>query len=171
MIFRYALFEFQFLNRTIMKRLMSVLFIAVLFASCSSDDDNTSEVGIVGSWTLVELNASIPLDLNGDGTADRNIMNEIPCFEGNASFTAGGNYLLTLSNVAEEEVNGEMVFVCNGSSVNSGTYTLNGDQFTTNPDDPESETSTTTIFLNGNTLKTSMAAGNFGTVEFVLHRD
>lgn len=50
-----------------MKRLMSVLFIAVLFAACSSDDDYNSEPSIVGSWTLVELNAAIPLDLDGDG--------------------------------------------------------------------------------------------------------
>lgn len=150
---------------------MSVLFIAVLFAACSSDDDYNSEPSIVGSWTLVELNAAIPLDLDGDGKADRNIMTEIPCFEGNGSFTADGHYLLTLSNVVEEELNGKMVIGCDGSSVNTGTYTLNGDQLTTNPDDPNSDTSTTTIYLDNNTLKTSRDGGNFGTVEFVLRRD
>ena len=154
-----------------MKRIMSVLFIAVLFAACSSDDDNNSKPSIVGSWTLVELNATIPMDFNNDGTADRNIMNEIPCYEGHASFTANGNYLLTLSNVNAEIVDGRWNIDCDGSSVNSGTYVLNGDQLTTNPDNPEEETSTTTIELSNNTAKYSMAAGNLGTVEYVLHRD
>ncbi len=154
-----------------MKRLMIVFFTAVLLASCSSDDDRNSQKGIVGSWTLVELNATIPIDFNNDGTADRNIMNEIPCYEGHGSFTADGNYLLTLSAVEVEEVNGLMVVSCNGSIVNSGKYTLDGDQLTTIPDNPEEDTTTTTIYLNNDTLKTTMAAGTLGMVEFVLHRD
>lgn len=154
-----------------MKRFMSVLIIAIVLTACSSNDDSKSEASIVGSWKLVELNAALPIDLNNDGTAERNIMDEIPCFEGNASFTASGNYFLTLSNVEPEEVNGEFVFGCNGSTVNSGTYSLDGDQFTTNPDDPETEGSTTTIELTNESLKTSMIIGDFGTVEFVFLRN
>ena len=154
-----------------MKRLMSVLFIAVLFAACSSDDDNKSEPGIVGSWTLVELNATIPIDFNNDGTADRNIINEIPCYEGHASFTANGNYLLTLSNVNAEIAEGIWNVDCNGNIVNSGAYILNGDQLTINPDNPEEETSTTTIDLRENTVSFSMDSGGLGDLEFLLHRD
>ena len=154
-----------------MKRLMSVLFIAVLFAACSSDDDNSSEPSIVGSWTLIELNAENPMDFNNDGTADRNILNEIPCYEGHASFTADGNYLLTLSNVNAEEVEGVWNIDCDGNSVNSGTYVLNGDQLTTNPDNPEEETSTTTIDLSNNIIKYSINGGGLGQVEFVARRD
>lgn len=150
---------------------MSVLFIAVLFAACSSDDDNNSKVGIVGSWTLVELNATIPMDFNNDGTVDRNIMNEIPCYVGHASFSAKGNYLLTLSNVNAEIGGGIWNIDCDVTSVNSGTYVLDGNQLTTNPDNPDEETSTTTIILSNNTVKYSMVAGDLGTVEFVLHRD
>ena len=150
---------------------MSVLFIAVLFAACSSDDDNNSKPSIVGSWTLVELNATIPMDFNNDGTANRNIMNEISCYEGHASFTADGNYLLTLSNVNTEIVEGLWNIECDGSIVSSGKYVLNGDQLTTTPDNPEEEPSTTTIDLSSNTAKYSMDAGNLGRVEFVLNRD
>lgn len=158
-------------KRNIMKRLMSVLFIAVLFAACSSDDDNNSEVGIVGNWTLVELNAENPVDFNNDGTADRNIMNEIPCYEGDASFTADGNYRLSLSNVSAEEVNGIWVIDCVGHSVNSGTYVLNGNQLTTTPNNPDEESDTTTIDLRGNTASFSMDSGGLGILEFVLRRD
>ncbi len=155
-----------------MKRLMSVLFIAILFASCSSDDDNNpQEASLVGAWTLVELNAENPKDFNNDGTADRNIMNEITCIKGNASFTADGNFLMTLSKVEEEEINGIVIYNCNGNLVNSGTYTLNGDQLTVTINGPEPETSTTTINLSGNTISVSMAAGDLGTVEFVLKRN
>lgn len=155
-----------------MKRLMSVLFIAAVFASCSSDDDNTPpEDSIVGAWTLVELNAENPIDFNNDGTADANIMKEIPCFEGNVAFTADGNFLMTLSQVVGEEVNGQMVFSCNGSIISAGTYVLQGDQLTTTTAGPDPETSTTTIFLNGDNLKTTMSAGDLGNVEFVLKRN
>lgn len=154
-----------------MKRIMSILFIAILFASCSSDDDNNSQPSIVGSWTLVELNAENPMDFNNDGTAERNIMNEIPCYEGHASFTADGNYLLTLSNLNVEEANGVFTITCDGNSVNSGTYLLNGNQLTTNPDNPEEETSTTTISITNNTVRYFLSAGNLGEVEFVTRRD
>jgi len=155
-----------------MKRLMSVLFIAVLFASCSSDDDNyIPEKSLVGAWTLVELNAENPKDFNNDGTADANIINEIPCIKGNASFTADGNYLITLSKVEGEVINEIEVFNCNGDIVNSGTYVLNGDQLTTTTNEPEPETSVTTIDLNGNTISVSIPAGDLGTVEFVMKKN
>ncbi len=115
---------------------MSVLFVAILIASCSSDDDNSSNAAIVGSWTLVELNAENPRDYNNDGTVDRNVMNEIPCYEGHSSFTADGNYLLSLSKVEEEEINGVIVFSCNGNLIDSGTYELNGNQLTTTTNSP-----------------------------------
>ena len=150
---------------------MSLLFIAVLFAACSSDDDNSSEAGIVGSWTLIELNAENPIDFNNDGTADRNILNEVPCYEGHASFTADGNYLMTLSNVTGEEVDGVLIVDCDGNSVNSGTYVLNGNQLTMNPDDPEEETSITTIVLSNNIIRYSINGGDLGQVEFVARRD
>lgn len=154
-----------------MKRLMSVLFIAVLFASCSSDDDKNSDPSIVGNWTLVELNAENPIDFNNDGIADRNIMNEIPCYEGHASFSADGNYLITLSNITGEEVNGVLVIECDGNSVDAGTYVLNGDQLTTNPNNPEEESSTTTIVMTNNTVRYFLSAGDLGQVEFVARRN
>ncbi|MGB3345257.1 MAG: hypothetical protein WBA61_15215 [Aequorivita sp.] len=154
-----------------MKRLLSILFIAVLFASCSSDDDNDSAPTIVGSWTLVELNAAIPVDLNNDGTADTNILKELPCFKGNGAFTADGKFLLTISSVKAEEVNGVLVYTCDGSIASSGTYVLNGNQLTTTTDGPEPETTTTTIDLTNEYLKTTMDAGNLGQLKMVFKRD
>lgn len=157
-----------------MKRLMSVLFIAILFVSCSSDDDNNdpAETSIVGAWTLTEANVEVPMDLNGDGTADRNFMNEVPCFEGTVSFTGTGTFAQTFSTLELEVVNGETVYGCNGTTATAGTYTLNGNQLTTTTNDSNNpETTTTTISLNGNTLKATIEFGNFGDVELVYNRN
>lgn len=155
-----------------MKRLMSILFIAVMFAACSSDDDgNTPETTIVGAWTLTEANVEIPMDLNGDGTADRNFMNEIPCFEGTIAFAANGTFSQTFSMIEEVVVNGQTTYTCNGTATTTGTYVLSGNQLTTTTDEPEPTTTTTTINLSANTLKATIEFGNFGDVELVYSRN
>ncbi len=155
-----------------MKQLMSILFIAILFASCSSDDDNdTSETTIVGAWTLTEANVEIPMDLNGDGTADRNFMNEVPCFVGTIAFTGNGTYSQTFSILEEVIVNGQTTYTCNGTTATTGTYTLIGNQLTTITNEPDPTTTTTMVDLNGNTLKATIEFGNFGDVELVYSRN
>ncbi|AFL80467.1 hypothetical protein Aeqsu_0966 [Aequorivita sublithincola DSM 14238] len=155
-----------------MKKLMSILFIAVFFASCSSDDDNDAvESSIVGAWTLKEANVENPMDINGDGTADPNFMNEVPCFVGTLSFTGDGIYAQTFSNLIVEEVNGEISVECDGTVASTGTYSLNGDQLTVTTTGPDPTTETRTIDLNGNTLKGSIQLGDFGNVELVYNRN
>lgn len=154
-----------------MKRLMSVLFIAILFASCSSDDDSSSENSIVGAWTLTEANLEVPQDFNNDGTADRNFKNEVPCFEGTVAFTADGTFTQSFSNVEPVELNGETIYVCNGSTNTSGTYMLDGNQLTTTTTGTTPDITTTTINLSGNTLKATFPVGAFGNVELVYNRN
>lgn len=155
-----------------MKRLMSVLFIAILFASCSSNDDNgSSETTIVGAWTLTEANLAVPIDFNNDGTANRNFLNEVPCFEGTIAFTGNATFAQTFSTVEEVEVNGQTTFQCTGTNATTGTYNLDGDQLTTITNEPDPTTTTTTVDLNGNTLKANFELGNLGNVEFVYKRN
>lgn len=155
-----------------MKNLMSVLFIAILFASCSSDDDNnTPEPTIVGAWTLTEANVENPMDLNGDGTADPDFMKEVPCFVGTLAFTGDGNFSQTFSSLEVEEIDGKTSVECNGTTATTGTYTLNGNQLTITTVGPEPTTETRTIDLNGNTLKGSIELGDFGNVELVYNRN
>ena len=155
-----------------MKLLMIALFTTIMLASCSSDDDtNVSENKIVGAWTLTEANVEIPMDLNGDGTADRNFMNEVPCFVGTLSFTENGTYSQTFSVLEEVVVNGQTFYTCNGTTATTGTYTLVGDQLTTTTNEPEPVTTTTSVILDGNTLKATFQFGNFGDVELVYSRN
>ena len=154
-----------------MKRLLSVLFIATLLASCSSDDDSSSAgATIVGAWTLTEANLAIPQDFNNDGTADRNFMDEVPCFEGDLTFTAEGAFTQNFSKVEVQVINDETVYVCNGTITSTGTYELDGNQLTTTTNTTTPEITTTTIDLNGNTLKASFGFDSFGEVELVYHK-
>ena len=156
-----------------MKRLMSVLCIAILFASCSSDDDSSSsENRLEGSWTLTQANLEAPLDLNNDGTADPNFIVEVPCFEGDITFTANGDFTQNFSDVDIQEVNGETTVVCNGTITNSGTYELDGNQLTTTINTVNGpEVTTTTINLDNDILKASFEYQQFGMIEFVYQRD
>lgn len=155
-----------------MKRLMSVLFIAILYSSCSSDDNNdSSENNIVGAWTLTEANLVVPIDFNNDGTANQNFITEVPCFEGTLAFTGNGTFSQTFSTVEEVVVNGQTTYECTGTTATTGTYTLEGDQLTTITDEPEPTTTITTVDLNGDTLKANIDFDNFGDVELVYTRN
>ncbi|MDN3723309.1 lipocalin family protein [Aequorivita sp. SDUM287046] len=156
-----------------MKRLMSVLCMAILFASCSSDDDSSSsEINLEGSWTLTQANLGAPVDFNNDGTADPNFIVEVPCFEGDITFNANGSFTQNFSRVEAEEVNGEIVYVCNGTVTNAGSYELNGNQLTTTINTATGpEVNTTTINLNNNVLKATFDYEEYGDIEFVYQKD
>lgn len=156
-----------------MKRLFSVLCIAILFAACSSDDDSSSsENKLEGSWTLTAANLTVPFDFNNDGTADRNFKNEVPCFESDIVFRADNTFTQNITSVDIQENNGEFKAVCDGTITTSGTYELNGNQLTTTVDTGSSpEITTTTIDLNGDTFKGSFDFDVYGEVELVYQRD
>ena len=164
-------FENLTLNLNTMKRFMSALLIAILFTSCSSDDDSSSKKTIVGAWTLTEANVDNPMDYNNDGTADRNFLDEVSCFEGSLSFTESGTFSQTFTTGGAVTENGVTTFQCTGTVTNTGTYQLDGDQLTTTIDGPEPTTSVTTIVLDNNTLKGTFDGGILGDVELVYNRN
>ncbi len=154
-----------------MKRLMSVFILAVLLVSCSSDDDANDYKGIVGEWNLIQANPENPIDVDGDGLADSNLMAEIPCFSGSSLFREDGTFSQSFSQLEQTEVNGVFTYGCNGFSINTGTYVLNGNQLTLTIDGPEPTTSITTILLDGDILKATLPDfGDLGDVELVYRR-
>ncbi|OAD91785.1 hypothetical protein A7A78_11060 [Aequorivita soesokkakensis] len=71
-----------------------------------------------------------------------------------------------------EELNGEIMYICNGTLTNSGTYELNGDQLTTTVDTATGpEVTTTTITLNNDILKATFDYQEYGDIEFVYQKD
>lgn len=155
-----------------MKKIFIALVAIVLFTSCSSNDDsNSAETSIVGSWSLTEMNVAIPVDLNNDGSFNRNLINEIPCIEGTSNFSANNDFSQSFSVITQEEINGEIVFGCQGTERNEGTYEIVGDQIKFTIEGPEPITETFDYTLNDNTLKIIMPTDDYGTLEMVSKRD
>ncbi|MCB0444603.1 MAG: lipocalin family protein [Gelidibacter sp.] len=63
------------------KVIFSLLAIAVLaLTSCSKDDDSNSSTSLTGTWKLTAWNSATGYDINNDGTASTNILNELDCY-------------------------------------------------------------------------------------------
>lgn len=61
-----------------MSKLLFILcFASLLFASCSSEDNEDSS--IVGTWKLTAWDVVDGFDINNDGTVSTNILDEIEC--------------------------------------------------------------------------------------------
>ncbi len=84
-----------------MKRLIIMIFAVGIIASCSSDDDASSENSIVGTWILTEANLAIPVDINQDGTPNRNVLDELPCFEGSVTFQENSEFDRSISTIVQ----------------------------------------------------------------------
>lgn len=62
-----------------MKKVFSLVLFVVLFASCSSDDDNG--VAIEGTWKMTAFKSQNAYDLNGDGVISNDIMGQTNCYQ------------------------------------------------------------------------------------------
>lgn len=98
----------------------TLLFAATLMAfSCSDDDDNNAPVALDGTWKLTYVNLyTEPTDLNGDGIASENFMDETSCmnsativFRPNNTATFG---LTCISDSTEPET---VTYNTNGNTV------------------------------------------------------
>jgi hypothetical protein len=65
-----------------MKKLFGLLFIAIAFTACSSDDDNSSDTtSLEGTWKMTAFNTENAYDLNNDGMASTSVMDETNCYQ------------------------------------------------------------------------------------------
>ena len=103
--------------------------------SCGSDDESgdTNEPAlVVGVWDLVELNVGPAQDLNQDGTANDNLLDELNCISGTLTINAAGTWGLDLSGVTITSITGDLYDIqCNpNQGTNSGSWELQGNQLT-----------------------------------------
>ncbi len=145
-----------------MKRLiLSVLAVSVMaFSSCSSDDDNiTSPTGsLEGTWKLTAWNTSTAYDINNDGTASQNLLQELNCYNNETIlFNANNIGVATSTSYAEIEVEitagttDEYTFISECIDENETfpfTYSLSGNNLTIDAGDGEVVVAT----LTGNTF-------------------
>ncbi len=121
-----------------MRRLRFLLFLlplGVLIISCGSDDDpgDTNEPApVIGVWDLVELNISPAQDINEDGTANGNILDELNCVSGTLTINDVGTWSLNLNGVTVTTITGNLFDIrCSEApSFNSGTWAFQNNQLT-----------------------------------------
>lgn len=74
-----------------MKKVFSLLMIALVFVGCSSDDDNGDNgVALQGDWKLTSFRSQQAYDLDNDGTISNDIMAETNCYQ-NEKITFNSN--------------------------------------------------------------------------------
>ncbi|RZJ30598.1 MAG: hypothetical protein EOO48_04535 [Flavobacterium sp.] len=105
------------------------IFISGLLLSCNCDNDpQPAEADISGIYRMISWNAPIPVDLNSDGSANRNLMAESECYEG-SEIMISGDHTYTITDRGATASGG--VLSCS-EQINSGTWsrTLNTIHFT-----------------------------------------
>ncbi|UII75853.1 hypothetical protein LV716_16550 [Flagellimonas sp. HMM57] len=67
-------------------KILCISIVLVLCSSCSLDDGQEAidppNFAVLGLWDLVEVNVSEAQDINMDGTASTNLMDELDCISG-----------------------------------------------------------------------------------------
>lgn len=115
--------------------LLSIIFTAFIFLSaCSEDPDEPGPNEIEaasGTYILREINVNPPQDVNDDGIASTNLLNELACISGNLVLRDDGNYALNLTGVEVTSITGGLFFItCSQPTVSNSNWNINGGQIT-----------------------------------------
>ena len=90
------------------KLILSLLVVSALaLSSCSKDDNNNnnSTVSLEGTWKLTAWNSTTAYDINNDGTANLNILQELNCYNNETVlFSANNVGIATTTSYADIEV-------------------------------------------------------------------
>jgi len=148
--------------------------LALLFASCSSDDDATPVVdpvsAFVGTWKLTSASGTLPLDLDMDGTASTNLLEELTCFDDTIVVSADNTYTQDVTEIDVELIPGFPPVVnasCTGVVLNeTGMWDLVGDQLTFTP--AEMDSRTVTVVLSETTLSFIDIDDDLGAIALVF---
>jgi hypothetical protein len=93
-----------------MKKVFSLVLFAVVFASCSSDDDNNNTVAIEGTWKMTAFKSQNAYDLNGDGVISNDIMAQTNCYQNETlvfnTDGTGANFSTSFADITLEVVAG-----------------------------------------------------------------
>ena len=119
------------------KKFAAFFAIALLLFSCSSDDDETSIVTApslaIGTWKLTAVNINIPQDVNEDGTASTNLVDELPCLTGLLTIDSDNKWSATITDLVVSQITGDLYIInCGSSRSFSGNWSNTGDTLSLN---------------------------------------
>lgn len=119
----------------------------------------TPPTGIVGTYLMTAFNVSVPQDLNGDGTASTNQMNETTCFNNNTLvLNANNTFTATSKGLEIDGIGSTAVLTCFTDPSFSGTWSQSGSNVTFTYMDGGQSYSDTYV-LNGTTLTYTLTDG------------
>ncbi|WP_299219526.1 lipocalin family protein [uncultured Aquimarina sp.] len=125
----------------------------LFFTSCSSDDDGGDPitVSLVGTWKLTSASGALPVDLDMDGNASTNLLQELPCFEDTITVSDDNTYSQNVTEIiVDVDITVQPPVVtadCTDAILTeTGEWSLDGDQLTFTPSgmDPNMVTITLT---------------------------
>ncbi len=150
-----------------MKKFFGLLFIALAFTACSSDDDSNNTTSLQGTWKMTAFNTENAYDLNNDGTASTSVMDETNCYQnetlvfnadgstGSAIATSYADIELTLVAGTTDEYEYSVTCVSEDDTT-PFLYTQNGNNVTLSFGGDSQ-----TLTLSGNTLTYVFEEGFF----------
>ncbi|MEZ4793001.1 MAG: lipocalin family protein [Gelidibacter sp.] len=122
------------------KLFLSLVAISTLaFNSCSSDNDDNSTVSLVGTWKLTAWNSTVGYDINNDGTANTNILQELNCYA-NETVVFNANNTAVANSTSYADITAEIT----AGTTDEFTYTVDCVQ--------ENDSFPLTWSVNGNTI-------------------
>lgn len=143
------------------KRIFSLIAISFILNSCSNEPidpaiDISSSSSVTGTYYMTAFNSSIPTDLNGDGTASTNQMNETNCYNGSFITLNSNNTFTANSKGIDINDNGATsIIVCFDEGNFTGTWALSGNQLSITYLDGGIEY-TDVATLSGNTITSTV---------------
>ncbi len=90
--------------------LLVILFLVFIFYNSCSNDEDSNQTSLVGTWELTTWTIGIPIDLNNDSVASSNLLDEAGCannetvvfeIDGTVSFISTYNPTVNISLIGE----------------------------------------------------------------------
>ncbi|MGB1230820.1 MAG: hypothetical protein ACPG5M_01130 [Winogradskyella sp.] len=143
-------------------KVLALLMVVISF-SCSNDDDGGSDnVELTGTWKLTALNAIETYDLNNDGSASINLLNEMNCLT-NETLVFSDTNVVTANSTSYVDIYAELetgsttdydyTVECESEVYSDpATYVRNGNSVTITIQDDEDEDEVLVGIISGNTF-------------------
>ena len=110
-----------------MKKSLVIACCFIIFLGCNLDDGTEGvappNFDVLGLWDLTEVNVNPPQDLNEDGTASTNLLNELDCLSGELLINGDLQWSLDQTELLITVItNDQFGILCNGTNSSVGLW-------------------------------------------------